>query len=92
MKFEEALREVWVNGRSVRRSIWATVSDYTKTTPPLQVNRTWKVFAYDGRLINGWGGSVGGAPEGDPIRDGMLYTPSNEDKIAVDWELTDKAY
>jgi hypothetical protein len=53
----------------------------------------WVMDGYKGRdfwrsgIINGWGGSVGGAADDDSVRDGMLYSATNEDMTADDWEL-----
>jgi hypothetical protein len=58
--------------------------------------RVWHLFMQDGYLgqsfweggiINGWGGSIGGAADDDPIRDGMLYPATDADRQADDWEL-----
>jgi hypothetical protein len=85
--FEEAILYIRDGGRA-RRAVWATVSDYTRETPPLNYQRRWHIWMDDGgSIINGWGGSIGGAPEDDPIRDGTLYSATNADRTASDWEL-----
>ena len=86
MKFEEAIA-LALNGTHVRRACWANVPTYTQATPPMQFYKTWRVFASGVSLVNGWGGSIGGAPDGDPIRNGMLYSASDADRIADDWEV-----
>ena len=89
MHFEDAIRFVQNGGRA-RRYVWASVTEYTRTTPPLTRQRQWHIWASDssGSIINGWGGQVGmELPQGEPIRDGQLYSPSNEDRVATDWEL-----
>ena len=40
---------------------------------------------WTGGLINGWGGSVGGGSETD--KNGMLYSPTDDDRAATDWKL-----
>jgi hypothetical protein len=87
-KFEDAIMFV-MNGGRARRSIWAAVQDYTRSTPPMQMVRRWHIWQQPdvGGIINGWGGSIGGADDGDPVRNGMGYSPTNEDRIANDWEL-----
>lgn len=86
-RFEDAI--LWVrNGGRARRHAWAKVTEYTRTTPPLNYERCWHIWLADvGSIINGWGGSIGGAADDDSIRDGDVYSPKNEDRIADDWEL-----
>ena len=87
-RFEDAMAFVMRGGRA-RRAIWASVRDYTRSTSQLQLERRWHIWqdGDNGGLINGWGGSIGGALDGDPIRDGMLYSPTDEDRLATDWQL-----
>ena len=87
-RFEEALGYV-LNGGRARRQCWAEVTDYTRTTPPLKTFRRWHIWQQPdvGGLINGWGGSIGGAADDDPVRNGMGYSPSDDDRMATDWEL-----
>jgi hypothetical protein len=86
-RFEDAIR--WVlNGGFARRKVWASVTDYTRSTPPLGVSRRWHIWRTDNDdIIAGWGGSIGATENGDPVRDGMLYAPTDEDRTAHDWEL-----
>ena len=45
-----------------------------------------------GSLVQGWGGQIGMALDPlDPIRDGTLYTPSDADRVATDWEPLNEA-
>lgn len=90
-RFEEAI--CWVmKGGYARRQIWADIPDYTQSTPPLAINRRWHIWRdmdNDG-IYAGWGGSIGLDVEpGNPIRDGCGYEPTDEDRIAQDWELYD---
>jgi hypothetical protein len=63
---------------------------------PKDYTLVWHLFMMDGFLghdfwesgiINGWGGSVGGADDDDPVRDGMIYSATDDDRQADDWEL-----
>lgn len=63
---------------------------------PETYTRTWHLFMQDGYLgqsfweggvINGWGGSIGGAADDDPVRDGMVYSATDADRAADDWDL-----
>lgn len=87
-RFEDAIQ--WVmNGGRARRACWARVTEYTQTTPPLNRERLWHIWLFDtGNIVQGWGGQVGAnlGPD-EPIRDGVSYQPSNDDRIADDWEL-----
>lgn len=42
---------------------------------------------WESGIINGWGGSIGGAADDDSVRDGMLYSATDADRQADDWEL-----
>lgn len=66
---------------------------------PKAYTRTWHLFMQDGYLgqdfwksgiINGWGGSIGGAADDDPVRDGMCYSATRSDREADDWELHER--
>ncbi len=96
MTFEQILASVYA-GKRARRSVWANIPAFTETTPPMQRNRIWRIWLtpdwrgkenWSQGLVQGWGGQIGFqlAPD-DPIRDGTLYTASDEDRIAKDWEL-----
>ncbi len=90
-RFEDAIR--WVqNGGVARRNAWASIPEYTNSTPPLNCQRQWKIWQIDScNIINGWGGQVGAMlDEGDPIRDGQGYSPTDDDRLAADWELLEK--
>ena len=70
---------------------------FTQATPPIQHNQVWRIWLSSDWLLKddwingvmqGWGGQIGMMLDpGDPIRDGTCYTPSNEDRVATDWEL-----
>lgn len=87
-RFEDAI--MWVmSGARVRRRVWASVNSFTQSTPPLAIKQQWRIWCIDGeQIIGGWGGQVGAAlaPD-DPIRDGCMYRPSDEDRLATDWEV-----
>ena len=85
-RFEEAILYL-ANGGRARRKCWANVMEYTRATPPMNFERRWHIWMTDSGIVNGWGGSIGGAADGEPIRNGMVYLPSDEDRIAYDWEL-----
>jgi hypothetical protein len=88
-RFEDAITWVQKGGRA-RRRVWADVTEYTLTTPPLNRQRRWHIWLSDSSgIVNGWGGSVGGAADDDPIRNGMLYSATDADRVAADWELLD---
>ena len=91
-RFEDAI--VWMlNGGRARRAGWAKVPMYTQATPPLTYHRTWRVWQQPdvGGFIQGWGGQMGMQLDpADPIMDGTYYTPSDDDRIASDWELIEK--
>lgn len=93
-RFEDAM--LWIvnrHGAFARRKVWADMPDYTRSTPPLAVRRRWIIWqdGDNGTIINGWGGVVGGDLEdGDPIRDGTAYRPTDEDRVAQDWELCER--
>lgn len=62
---------------------------------PKTYTLVWHLFMMDGFLgedfwesgiINGWGGSIGGAADDDPVRDGMVYLATDVDRQADDWE------
>jgi hypothetical protein len=48
---------------------------------------------YEGGLCKGWGGQMGWENaevvlvNGDELRDGTMYTPTEGDKLAQDWEI-----
>jgi hypothetical protein len=42
---------------------------------------------WEGGIINGWGGSIGGALDDDPVRNGMVYSATDADRQADDWGL-----
>lgn len=87
MRFEDALYYLMDGGR-VRRACWAVIVDYTRTTPPRKTERVWRIWREeDGNVVGGWGGSVGGAAIGDPVRDGSVYLATDEDRFATDWEI-----
>jgi hypothetical protein len=87
-RFEDAIMFVQNGGRA-RRKCWANVVEFTRTTPPLNFERRWHIWMQSdvGGIVQGWGGSIGGAADDDPIRDGTGYSPSDEDRTAFDWEL-----
>jgi len=91
-RFEDAIQ--WVmNGARVRRRSWAKVLEYTRTTPPISYDRTWRIWLSDdsGSIMQGWGGQIGAIlPSDDPVRDGTYYAASDDDRIADDWELLEK--
>lgn len=90
-RFEDAI--VWMmSGGKARRRCWAKVSEYTRATPPIAYERVWRVWQQPnaGGFMQGWGGQTGACPPDDPIRDGTYYTPSDDDRIATDWELFEK--
>ena len=87
MDFQWAMEQVY-EGKRVRRRAWARVTRYTDSTPPLNYELVWRVWKpKDTSLVNGGGGSIGGAADGDPIRNGMTYSATPDDKAADDWEL-----
>lgn len=90
-RFEDAIQWLVKGGRA-RRKVWADIPDYTSSTPPLAIRRRWhiRMDMDNGGFINGWGGSIGAAADGDPIRDGMGYRPTDEDRVAQDWELYER--
>jgi hypothetical protein len=98
MNFEWAMKQLQRQQR-VRRKIWADVTIITDTMPPLNRRRVWHLFMqsldfigedfWKGGIINGWGGSIGCAEDGAIIRDGMTYSPTNDDRTANDWELVE---
>jgi len=91
-RFEDAIQ--WVmNGGRARRRCWAKVPEYTRATPPIAYDRTWRIWLSDasGAIMQGWGGQIGFAiPPDDPIKDGTYYTASDTDRLADDWELFEK--
>lgn len=91
-RFEDAIR--WVmNGGRARRKCWANISEYTRATPPISYERKWHIWMPSGdkvNIINGWGGQVGSIiDDTDPIRDGQGFSPTDDDRVADDWELMD---
>jgi len=81
--FKWAMEKVHA-GERVRRRDW-----------PREGRRKWHLFLmaefetlefWRSGIINGWGGQAGGAADDDPMRDGMLYTPTPDDEQAADWE------
>lgn len=91
-RFEDAI--IWMmNGGRARRKCWAKVPEYTRATPPIAYERTWRVWQQPdaGGFMQGWGGQIGMQLDADdPIRDGTYYTPSDDDRLATDWELLEK--
>lgn len=88
-RFEDAIEFV-LNGGRARRACWAKVTLYTQTTPPMNYERLWRIWMANstGQIAQGWGGQVGALLDAtDPIRDGTNYQPSDDDRIADDWEL-----
>jgi hypothetical protein len=81
--------------KRVRRACW--IVENTVTEFPKTQTRTWHLFMvreflepecaeyWTGGRINGWGGSVGGGSEID--KNGMLYSPTDDDRAATDWEM-----
>ena len=90
-RFEEALQWWVLRGKRARRQCWARMPEYTRATPPMFYERVWQVWLSEGSLVQGWGGQIGFAlaPD-DPIRDGTGYTPSDEDRVANDWEVFER--
>jgi hypothetical protein len=85
-RFEDAIQWVMNNGRA-RRRCWATVQEYTRTTPPLNCERRWRIWMSDYGIMQGWGNQIGGTIDpNEPIRDGTNYKPSDADRLADDWE------
>jgi hypothetical protein len=87
-RFEDAVRWV-IGGARARRRCWATVSKYTRSTPPVAYEQIWRIWWSDstGSIMQGWGGQIGAElPPDDPIRDGSYYKPSDDDRVADDWE------
>ena len=91
-RFEDAIQ--WLmNGGCARRSCWAKVSEYTRATPPMAYERSWRIWQESdaGGIMQGWGGQIGAQLDpDDPIRDGTYYAPSDADRVAFDWELFEK--
>lgn len=102
MNFQWAMDQLQGNQR-VRRASWASEtinarfasSDGDYVVPETYARR-WHLFMQDGYLgksfwkngiINGWGGSIGGAADDDHVRDGMVYSATDADRQADDWEL-----
>lgn len=87
-------RAAWLQETINAGTVFADADgDYTV---PETYTKRWHLFMQDGYLgqsfwmsgiINGWGGSIGGAADDDPVRDGMVYSPTTEDAMADDWEL-----
>jgi hypothetical protein len=91
-RFEDAIQ--WVmNGGRARRRCWAKVPEYTRATPPIAYDRTWRIWLSDSSqsIMQGWGAQIGmEIAADDPIKDGTYYKPSDDDRIACDWELFEK--
>jgi hypothetical protein len=83
------LPDAWKDGR-MRRSCW-----------PKHDNHVWHIWhqndagdqsSYEGGLVKGWGGQMGFIPSevvsvnGDDLTDGTMYTPTEGDRLATDWE------
>lgn len=89
-KFEDAIQ--WVlSGSRVRRGCWARVPEYTRATPPIAYERSWRIWQGGSGIMQGWGGQTGMALDADdPIRDGTYYQASDDDRVANDWELIER--
>jgi hypothetical protein len=81
-----------MNGGRARRHCWATITEYTQATPPLRQERYWRIWMADtSSIVQGWGGQIGSQiAADDPIKDGTYYKPTDDDRIANDWELLER--
>ena len=84
------LPDAWKGGR-MRRSCW-----------PKRDGLVWHIWhhddvgdqsTYEGGLCQGWGGQIGWEHaeivlvNGDQLRDGTMYSSTEGDRLAQDWEI-----
>jgi hypothetical protein len=101
LKENKRVRRVIWPIETVKAGTVLDVGDGETETIKADRTRTWHLFMteeylepknaafWQNGIVNGWGGSIGGADDDDPVRDGMSYSPTAEDQAATDWELHD---